>query len=79
MILLICVILTTLVMILWFGVVLMVAKHRVGKDATIQQILLSLFLAGPIGWIIILIIFVYDIVDKISQKKFKKFKKSIDK
>lgn len=68
MILLICVILTTLVMILWFGVVLMIAKHIVGKDATIQQILLSLFLAGPIGWIIILIIFVYDIVDKISQK-----------
>ena len=69
------IVITTIAM-LWFLIVLLVAKRYVGKDAKIQQILFFLVVGGPIGWIIILIIFFYDLVDKFSQKKFKK---SIDK
>lgn len=67
---------TTIIIILWFSVVMLIAKSTVGKDATIQQILTFLIISGPFGWIVILIIYVYDLVDKISQKKSKK---SIDK
>lgn len=56
---------------LWYSVVLKIAKHTVGKDATIWVIMGFLLLAGPIGWITIVIIFAYDMVDKVFNLKKK--------
>jgi uncharacterized protein YaaW (UPF0174 family) len=50
--------------VLLFAVVLKIAKHTVGKDANIWQIMTCLILAGPFGWITIVIIFAYEMVDR---------------
>jgi NhaP-type Na+/H+ or K+/H+ antiporter len=56
---------------LWFFAVLKVCKYTVGKDANIWQIMFCLLLAGPIGWVTIVIIFAYDMVDKVFNIKKK--------
>jgi hypothetical protein len=48
-----------------------VCKYTVGKDANIWQIMFCLLLAGPIGWVTIVIIFAYDMVDKVFNIKKK--------
>lgn len=48
---------------LWFFAVMRAAKYTVGKDAKIWQILSFLTLAGPVGWIVILIIIITDIIE----------------
>lgn len=58
-------------LLVWFFVVLKIAKHTVGKDANIWVIMGFLLLAGPIGWVTIVIIFAYDMVDKVFNLKKK--------
>lgn len=60
---------------LWFFVVLKIAKYTVGKDANIWQIMGFLLLAGPIGWVTIVIICAYDMVDKVFNLKKKSQKR----
>lgn len=59
------------VFLVWFFVILKVCKHTVGKDANIWQIMSCLVVAGPIGWITIVIIFAYDMVDRAFNLKKK--------
>ena len=63
----------------WAVLVLYIAKIRVGKDATITQIMTYLAIAGPVGWAIIIIIFIYDIVDRLPKLFRKISQKHVDK
>jgi TRAP-type C4-dicarboxylate transport system permease small subunit len=56
------------IQLLWFWVVMRVAKITVGKDAKISQIMGFLLIAGPVGWIVIVIIFVTDIINRFFNK-----------
>lgn len=62
---------SVVLLLLWFFVVLKIAKHTVGKDASIWQIIGFLLIAGPVGWVTIVIIFAYDMVDKVFNLKKK--------
>lgn len=53
---------------IWFAVVIFICKHRYGKDAELHQIMGCLIAAGPMGWVTIIIIAIYDLVDKIYDK-----------
>lgn len=65
------IILSIVIMAVWFKAVLFVGKHTIGKDAKLRDILTFLLLAGPIGWAVIVILLVYELVD-IIYKKFQK-------
>lgn len=56
------------VQLIWFWIVMKVAKFTVGKDAKISQIMGFLIMAGPVGWIVIVIIFVTDLINKLFDK-----------
>lgn len=57
------------VSIVWFCIVLLIAKKLgIKKDAPFHKIIISLFIMGPIGWSIILVIIAYDLVDKFTKK-----------
>lgn len=58
----------TLVSLIWFVVVIYICKHRYGKDAEIHQIIGCLIVAGPMGWVTIVIIAAYDLVDKLYMR-----------
>lgn len=60
--------LATSINIVWFFVVMKIAKRTVGKDAKISQIMGFLLLAGPVGWVVIAIIFVTDLINQITNK-----------
>lgn len=60
--------LATSIFLVWFWVVMRVAKITVGKDAKISQIMGFLIMAGPVGWIVIVIIFVTDLINKLFDK-----------
>lgn len=54
----------------WFIMCLFVFKlFGATKDSKLRTIFFFFIVSGPIGWAILLIIVVYDMVDKISQKK----------
>jgi len=53
------------VMLLWFIAIISIAKYTVGKNAKDWQILFMLFLAGPLGWGVLMLILVLDLTDKI--------------
>jgi|15BtaG_2_1085339.scaffolds.fasta_scaffold00458_11 TRAP-type C4-dicarboxylate transport system permease small subunit len=57
---------------LWAITVIWIGKKMVGKDASGIQIIFFLTMAGPCGWTIIVIIFLYDIVDHLYNKIFHK-------
>ena len=64
--------LTTLGMVAWFVLCLMFAKFfGASKDSSTMFIMVFFIISGPIGWAILMIIVVYDMVDKIFQKKQK--------
>lgn len=69
--LIIAIIALSILMLVWFKLVMLFAKMTVGKQATMWQIILFLVMAGPVGWAVILIIFVYNQVDKHWTKIFK--------
>jgi hypothetical protein len=69
--LLICILASVVLMVVWFKFVLLLGKFAVGKDADLWKIIVFLIIAGPIGWAVILIIFVYNQVDKHWAKIFK--------
>ena len=69
--LLLCVFAAVVLMVAWFKIVLLIGKVTVGKDASIWKIVLFLIVAGPVGWAVLLIIFVYNQVDKHWAKIFK--------
>jgi hypothetical protein len=69
--LIIAIIALSILMLVWFKLVMLFAKMTVGKQATMWQIILFLVIAGPVGWAVILIIFVYNQVDKHWTKIFK--------
>lgn len=59
------------VMLLWFIIVMFTAKKTVGKDAKTWQIFTFLFVAGPIGWAVVLIMGMMEIIDKVFPNLFK--------
>jgi hypothetical protein len=59
------------IMLLWFIIVMLVAKKTVGKDAKTWQIFTFLFVAGPIGWAVVLIMAVTELIDRVFPKLFK--------
>lgn len=61
------IILSVLLMTVWFWIVLAVAKRTVGKEASLLQMFLFLTIAGPVGWATILIVIVYSGVEKIYK------------
>jgi|TARA_B110000908_G_C10119919_1_gene387113 hypothetical protein len=62
----ITVISTLIVSIIWFYIMLLIAKRLgIKKDAHIGKIMCCLILMGPIGWSIILMILSYDMVDRV--------------
>jgi TM2 domain-containing membrane protein YozV len=52
----------------WFLIIMKLAKHTVGKDAKTWQIVSFLVLAGPVGWIVLLIIGITDIIENVFPK-----------
>jgi hypothetical protein len=69
--LIIAIIALSILMLVWFKLVMLFAKMTVGKQAKMWQIISFLVVAGPVGWAVILIIFVYNQVDKHWTKIFK--------
>lgn len=61
------IILSVLLMTLWFWIVLTVAKRTVGKEATLIQMFLFLIISGPVGWATILIVIISSGVDRIYE------------
>lgn len=61
------IILSVLLMTLWFWIVLTVAKRTVGKEASLIQMFLFLIIAGPVGWATILIVIISSGVDRIYE------------
>jgi len=61
------IILSVLLMTLWFWIVLTVAKRTVGKEATLIQMFLFLIISGPLGWATILIVIISSGVDRIYE------------
>lgn len=59
------------IMLLWFIIVMFTAKKTVGKDAKTWQIFAFLFVAGPIGWAVVLIMGMMEIIDKVFPNLFK--------
>jgi hypothetical protein len=58
-------------MLLWFIIVMLIAKKTVGKDAKTWQIFTFLFVAGPVGWAVLLIIAVMELIDIAFPNLFK--------
>jgi hypothetical protein len=47
------------------------AKKTVGKDAKTWQIFAFLFVAGPVGWAVVLIMGMMEMIDKVFPGLFK--------
>ena len=62
------ILLSVVIMAVWFKAVLFVGKHTVGKDAKLRDIMAFLLFAGPVGWSVIIILLVYELVDIIYKK-----------
>ena len=60
------------IMLLWFIVVILTAKCSVGKDAKTWQIFVFLFIAGPIGWGVVCIIAMMNLIDSVWPNLFHK-------
>lgn len=65
----------TTVMLLWFIIVIITAKNTVGKDAKTWQIFTFLFVAGPIGWAVVAIMGMMELIEKAFPTLFKGDKK----
>ncbi|SVE36969.1 uncharacterized protein METZ01_LOCUS489823 [marine metagenome] len=65
----------TTVMLLWFIIVIITAKNTVGKDAKTWQIFTFLFVAGPIGWAVVAIMGMMELIEKVFPGLFKGNKK----
>ena len=59
------------IMLIWFIIVMFTAKKTVGKDAKTWQIFAFLFVAGPIGWAVVLIMGMMEMIDKVFPNLFK--------
>lgn len=59
------------IMLLWFIIVMFTAKKTVGKDAKTWQIFAFLFVAGPVGWAVVLIMGMMEIIDKVFPNLFR--------
>jgi|TARA_B110000914_G_scaffold106958_1_gene93760 fumarate reductase subunit C len=60
------------IMLLWFIVVILTAKCSVGKDAKTWQIFVFLFIAGPVGWGVVCIIAMMNLIDNVWPNLFHK-------
>lgn len=58
------------IMLVWFIVVMLIAKKTVGKDAKTWQIFVFLFVAGPIGWGVVAIMAMMELIDKAFPNLF---------
>jgi len=65
------IIVTTTILFIWAFFVLLVAKKTVGKGAKILTILLFMLFAGPVGWAVVAIMGMTELVDKIFPNLFK--------
>ena len=52
---------------LWFFFVVYLGKKIVGKEASGRSVIFFLMLSGPVGWAILLIALVTDIVEKFTK------------
>jgi len=59
------------IMLLWFIIVMFTAKKTVGKDAKTWQIFAFLFVAGPVGWAVVLIMGMMEMIDKVFPNLFR--------
>jgi len=64
----------TTILFIWALVVLLVAKKYVGKDAKLSVIFIFMFIAGPVGWAVVAIMGMTELVDKIFPSLFKEKK-----
>jgi len=62
-------------MLLWFIIAMMIAKRTVGKDAKTWQIFTYLFFAGPVGWAVVAIMGMMELIEKVFPGLFKGNKK----
>ena len=65
------IIVATTILFIWAFFVLLVAKKTVGKGAKILTILLFMLFAGPVGWAVVAIMGMTELVDKIFPNLFK--------
>ena len=61
----------TTILFIWAFLVLLVAKRTVGKDAKLSVILIFMFVAGPVGWAVVAIMGMTELVDKVFPRLFK--------
>jgi len=59
------------IMLVWFIIVIVTAKKTVGKDAKTWQIFTFLFFAGPIGWAVVAIMGMMELIEKAFPDLFK--------
>ena len=52
------------VSLLWFYVIMKLAKHTVGKDPVAWMMFLFLLISGPVGWVVIVLAFITDMFEK---------------
>ena len=69
------IIVTTTILFIWAFLVLLVAKRTVGKGAKILTILLFMFFAGPVGWAVVAIMGMMELIEKVFPGLFKGNKK----
>ena len=65
------VLLAVAIMILWFIMVILIAKSTVGKGAKTWQIFVYLFLAGPVGWGVVCVMAMLELIDKMFPNLLK--------
>ncbi len=58
------------IMLVWFIVVMLIAKKTVGKDAKTWQIFVFLGFAGPVGWGVVAIMAMMELIDKAFPNLF---------
>jgi len=59
----------TFACVIWFIVVIKIAKYTVGKDASTPLMFTIMILAGPIGWAGLAFAFAWEMIEKISKDK----------
>ena len=59
----------TFASVIWFFIVIKIAKHTVGKDVSTPLMFAIMIAAGPLGWASLAFAFAWDVVEKIPSKK----------
>jgi len=60
---------STAAMVAWFFLIMKIAKHTVGKNASTPLMFLIMIVSGPLGWASLLFALAWDLVEKVPSKK----------